>query len=272
MQGHDWRLMLGVAVMLGGILACTTGARADKDPWVPRVFHGHAGTDLPYRMLEPLQNDGTRRLPLIIVLHGVGERGHDNCAQLRNGVRELFTPQATRERYPAFIVAPQCPDDQRWVDVDWKAPAHTMAANPTRPLAAVIDLIETLKKDLAVDPSRVYVMGISMGGFGTWEILARRPDLFAAAVPICGGADLATARSVAGIPLWVFHGRQDDVVPVERSRGMVEAIRAAGGTPRYTEYPGVGHAAWTPALSEVALLPWMFDQVRRPAKEGGTGR
>jgi predicted peptidase len=130
-------------------------------------------------------------------------------------------------------------------------------------MALTFELLDDFIASYSIDESRIYAMGVSMGGFGTWDIIARKPDLFAAAAPICGGGDEATAPSIAHIPIWTFHGDKDDAVKVERSRNMVAALKSAGGNPRYTEYPGVGHDAWTPALNDLELFSWLFSQ-RKP--------
>ena len=117
-------------------------------------------------------------------------------------------------------------------------------------------------QDEPVDPDRVFLTGLSMGGYGTWDLAARMPDRFAAILPICGGGDIATATRIARLPIWCFHGDADDAVPVERSRQMIAAVKAAGGKPRYSELPGVGHDSWTPAYRDPAVLEWLFDQSR----------
>jgi predicted peptidase len=112
----------------------------------------------------------------------------------------------------------------------------------------------------AVDPARIYLTGLSMGGYGTWDLAARQPERFAAILPICGGGDEATTARLAKLPIWCFHGDADTVVPVERSRTMIAAVRAASGSPKYSELPGVGHDSWTPAYRDPAVLDWLFTQ------------
>ena len=224
-----------------------------------KTFTGAQGS-LPYRILSPATIKAGERYPLVLFLHGAGERGTDNQNQLRHG-GPLFLDPKNREVYPAFVVFPQCPENKRWVEVDWIDPKpHHQPKEPSVPMSLVLELLPLLEKSLPIDPSRAYVMGLSMGGFGTWDIAARHPDWFAAAVPICGGADNSTAPSLAALPIWAFHGAQDSTVPTSRTRSMIEALKEAGGKPKYTEYPGVNHDAWTPALAEPGLLPWMFAQ------------
>lgn len=148
----------------------------------------------------------------------------------------------------------------RWVEVDWGLMSHTMPKEPSVPMAATIRLLDSIIKVYPIDTNRIYVMGLSMGGYGVWDIIARLPNKFAAAVPICGGADLKTAPKIAHIPIWVFHGAKDGVVPVERSRRMVAELKKYGGKPIYTEYPNVHHGAWYPAFKNPELFKWLFQQ------------
>src|SRR5690606_8210741 len=142
---------------------------------------------------------------------------------------------------------PQCPAGGTWSDALWTRPGSPpMPEQPTEPLQAVIEILEKSLAELpGVDRDRVYLTGLSMGGYGSWELAARKPELFAAVVPICGGGDVKQAPRLAKLPIWAFHGAADDVVPVKCTQEMIEAIREAGGDPRYTEYPGVGHDSWT---------------------------
>ena len=121
-----------------------------------------------------------------------------------------------------------------------------------------------LQKEFSIDATRLYVTGLSMGGYGTWDALQRYPDRFAAAVPICGGGDVKQAKKIAQIPIWAFHGDKDTAVPVERTRSMIAALKEAGGMPKYTEYPDVGHDSWTATYKDPALHEWMFAQRLKP--------
>lgn len=231
-------------------------------PLEKKVYRDAAGKSLPYRLLAPTKLEPGRKYPLVLFLHGAGERGTDNDKQLVHGV-PVFASAENRKKYPCFLVAPQCPTGARWVEVDWGGAAHRQPAEPSAPMQLTLKLLETLTKELPIDSRRIYVTGLSMGGFGTWDIVSRRPNLFAAAVPICGGGDEATAKRIAKVPVWVFHGGKDGVVKPSRSRNMVEAVRKAGGEPKYTEYPNEGHGSWGPAYRDPELLRWLFAQ-RRP--------
>jgi len=130
------------------------------------------------------------------------------------------------------------------------------------PLRTALELLITIQEKFQVDVDRTYVTGISMGGFATWEALIRHPGKFAAAIPVCGGGDTSHANRIRDIPVWAFHGANDSTVPVECSRLMIEMIEKAGGHPRYTEYPAVGHNSWNKAYAEPELLSWLFSQER----------
>ncbi len=221
----------------------------------------HQGRKLLYRLLKPQDYNPEQKYPLVLFLHGAGERGDDNQAQLKHVVR-IFVAAENRQKYPCFVLAPQCPAGEKWVDVNWGVPAHTQPAAPAPAMDLSLRLIEQLQKQYSIDADRLYVTGLSMGGYGTWDVIARRPDLFAAAVPMCGGGDEKTAPRIAGVPIWNFHGALDGAVPVARSRSMIAALKEAGAKPRYTEYPDCGHNCWDRAVAEPELLPWLFAQRR----------
>jgi predicted peptidase len=229
------------------------------------------GDDTLYcRILSPLHFSAGKRYPLIVVLHGSGERGNDNESQLKWG-SDLFLDSINREKYPAIVIFPQCPFDSSWsVRVKNKTSdsglyRFPMKLPPTRPLQMVMNFIDTLMSAGTVDSSRIYVGGLSMGGFGTFEILWRKPGLFAAAFPICGGGNPESAKLYGkNFPIWVFHGADDDAVPVNNSRVMVAALKNAGAKVKYSEYPGVKHNSWINAFAEPDFLPWIFAQKKAP--------
>jgi len=188
----------------------------------------------------------------VVFLHGAGERGNDNKAQMKHGVAE-FASEERMKAFPCFLIAPQCPEKRQWA-------TSAKASADAQPGKLVLDLIEKTCKELPIDKNRIYLTGLSMGGFGTWDLLARKPDLFAAGIPICGGGDEKKADKLVKIPIWVFHGDKDGAVKVERSRAMVAAIEKAGGKPKYTEYPGVGHDSWSRTYADEKVLAWLFAQ------------
>jgi predicted peptidase len=220
-----------------------------------------------YRLLLPVDHDpaarpGGKSWPLILFLHGAGERGSDNAAQLKY-LPELMALPEHREKHRAFVLAPQCPANRTWSAVDMKTMAASRSAGPTDEARAVLAMLDGVMRNHPVDPRRVYLTGLSMGGYGAWDLAARRPDLWAAVVPICGGGDPGTAARMKDLPIWAFQGAKDPVVPPERSREMVEAVRRAGGNPRTTEYADGAHDSWTPAYRDPDLLAWLFAQ-RKP--------
>jgi predicted peptidase len=150
-----------------------------------------------------------RKYPLIIFLHGSGERGSDNDAQLKWGVMNFATDQ-NMLAHPAIVIAPQCPEHQTWSSVtrDKSGNGMTLNAEPSMPMHLLIALIRKLETTMPVDTNRIYITGLSMGGYGTYDALERYPNLFAAAVPVCGAGDTSRAASIAHVPMWIFLGQR----------------------------------------------------------------
>ena len=233
---------------------------ADLELYEPHAYPSAEGA-LLYRLLKPADYSPAKKYPLVLFLHGAGERGSDNQKQLIH-VAGAFTEDAVRTKYPCFVVAPQCPAGHLWCDTPWSVDTVVQPAKASKAMTQTMKLLDELEKQYSIDANRWYVMGLSMGGFGTWDAITRYPGKFAAAVPMCGGGDTKKADTLKAMPLWNFHGDKDGAVKVQLSRDMIAAIRTAGGQPRYTEYPGVGHNCWTPAMQEPELLPWLFSQSR----------
>jgi predicted peptidase len=254
-----------VALLLGALLAAEPPVtrvkprEGTRDMLEKMIYTGADGKTLPYRLLKPLNYDPKEKYPLVVFLHGAGERGDDNDKQLLHGVPEFLTAE-NRKDYPCFLIAPQCPEGKKWVDVDWSAESEVQPKEPSESMRLTLGLIDQMQKDYPIDAKRIYVTGLSMGGYGTWDVIARKPDLFAAAVPICGGGDETTASKIAKIPIWAFHGAKDPAVNVSRTRRMIAALKKAGGEPKYTEYPDEGHASWVPAYKDAAMMKWLFAQ------------
>jgi len=224
-----------------------------------------SGTSYGYQVYVPRAYDASTSWPVILFLHGGGERGDDGLIQTEVGLGAAVRRDATR--FPAIIVFPQAPPDG-----SWQGPAADVAMGA---LDATID-------EFSTDPARVYLTGLSMGGNGSWNLAYQHPDRFAAMVVICGFVSVgdpmrytsiapgaaaeqfvAVAERVAGVPTWIFHGEVDTVVPVEQSRNMAAALEAAGADVRYTEIPGTGHNAWDPAYASTSLVEWLFAQRQR---------
>lgn len=252
-------------LMLLLLLTASITAEAQKglEAYQQKVFVQGNDT-LPYRILYPKDFDPQKKYPLVMVLHGAGERGDNNQAQLAYGSKLFWVNQ---EKYPAIVVFPQCPKDSYWSNVNivtgesGKRTFHFQkSGEPTKAMKSLLGLLQQLEDSGNIDKDRMYLGGLSMGGMGTFELLCRKPRTFAAAFPICGGGAPETAskyaRKVEGI--WVFHGEKDSIVPVEHSRVMAGAIEKAGGDVKLTVYPNVDHNSWDYAFSELELLPWLF--------------
>ena len=218
------------------------------------------GDTLNYRMLFP-DYDTLRKYPLVIFLHGSGECGKDNEAQLKWGVMNFATDQAM-VMHPAFVIAPQCPENQDWSDFSENTRTRELRLqpSPSKPMQLLIELVHRLIKTFSVDTTRIYITGLSMGGYGTFDAIERYPHLFAAAVPVCGGGDVSRAASIAHIPVWIFHGSEDSGVNALYALDMTEALTNAGAHPGLTFYPGVGHFSWLAAYSDPLMMEWLFRQ------------
>lgn len=224
------------------------------------------GTAFPYVVYVPPQWTPERKWPVIVFLHGAGERGSDGLRQTQVGIGPAI--RWNRERVPAIVILPQAPEDERWIG----APAE-----------AAMRAVDATMREFAGDPDRLTLTGLSMGGYGTWHLALAYPDRFAALAPVCGGivpAGSATsvrqspltasaedpytfaAVRLRHIPVWIFHGADDTVVLPSESRKMHEALRAAKGDVRYTEYEGVGHNSWERAYGEEAFWTWLLAQRR----------
>jgi predicted peptidase len=254
-------LLLPLALTLSTLMSSAATAADHRDRFEARTFVD-GEYKLPYRLLMPKDDDAKTKYPLVIFLHGAGERGDDNEKQLIHGMND-FASDEVMVKYPAIVIAPQCPSGQTWGGLNRLATTPTPPDKLSLSLAATLKAVEALQKEFSIDDKRIYITGLSMGGYGTWDALAKRPELFAAAVPICGGGEPAQVSKMKDVPIWAFHGSDDKTVPPERSREMIEALKDAGGQPKYTEYPGVGHNSWAQTYSDPALYEWLFAQSKR---------
>jgi predicted peptidase len=218
------------------------------------------GDTLLYRQLFP-DADTLRKYPLVIFLHGSGERGRDNEAQLKWGVMNFATDR-NMLLHPALVIAPQCPLNMSWSNFSRSNdPAGArLQPNPTRPMALLIGLIHQLIRTMPVDTNRIYITGLSMGGFGTYDAIERYPGLFAAALPVCGGGDITRVASIARLPIWIALGAEDPAVNPLYSLDMLEALTRAGAHPGFTQYPEVGHFSWLGAYADPLIMEWLFRQ------------
>ncbi|HIC31928.1 MAG TPA: phospholipase [Flavobacteriaceae bacterium] len=223
---------------------------------------------LQYRMLLPENFSKEKKYPVVLFLHGAGERGSDNQKQLTHGSK-LFLDKMNRGAFPSIVIFPQCPKEDYWANATVDRSAYplniTFPENeaPTTALSLVMNLMDDMLKKAYVQTDKVYVGGLSMGGMGTFEILYRKPDMFAAAFAICGGGNPDTVKSFAKkVPMWIFHGAKDDVVTPQHSVTMVNAILNAGGTPNFTLYADDNHNSWDSTFAEPELLTWLFSNTK----------
>lgn len=250
--------VLSVAILF--LLSCSSTFGQDlTKKFQAKQFISETGDALNYRIHIPDKPDSTGLYPVVLFLHGAGERGSDNKAQLTWGVWR-FVEDSVQQNHPSIVIAPQAPEDSYWGEAEWRTKSTKLMEEPAKPLALAMELLEQIQKEFPVDSMRIYVTGLSMGGFGTWNLITRYPDKFAAAAPVCGGGDVTKAHRIAHMPIWNFHGTLDNVVPPELSRDMIQAVRYAGGNPGYSEYPDVGHSSWIQAYREPYLVDWMFSQ------------
>ncbi len=240
-----------------------TDAPGFEKQFESHLFKNSQGQSLPYRLLKPVDDSQTpsNTYPLVLFLHGAGERGTDNVKPLVHGMSE-FAKDNNRKNYPCFVLVPQCPEGKRWVEVDWELESHKQLLDDSETMKLVLELITSVQQEYRIDAKRIYVTGLSMGGFGVWDLITRYPDKFAAAAVVCSGGDESVADKAVNVPIWAFHGDGDTVVKPSRSQNMIAALRKAGGKPIYTEYVGVGHNSWNQAYAEPKLMKWLFEQRR----------
>lgn len=237
----------------------------DKLSFLKKKFTTNTGYELNYRVLYPADYNPEQQYPLILFLHGAGERGSDNEAQLVHG-GDLLASHENRTTYPAIIIAPQCPAEIYWVD--YKRPSEAgekryfYPANAiTKPLAAVKELVDDYIARGLIDKQNMHITGLSMGGIATFDLVFRYPNLFVTATPICGGVNTERAEKYKGKTIFrIFHGEADEVVDVAFSRDAYAALQKGGTKVSYKEYPGVNHNSWDNAFAEPDFISWMFNQ------------
>lgn len=250
---------ISVFLSFFAIIFCS---QAQENEYVKATFVKNLDT-LKYRIMYPKDFSDTKKYPVIFFLHGAGERGDDNEKQLIHGSK-LFLKTENQEQFPAIVIFPQCPTEDYWSNAKVNRNKRPIKLKfnyhrkPTKAMSLVMDLVdETLSKPF-IKEDQIYIMGLSMGGMGTYEILYRKPNVFAAAIPICGGGKPKGTRVFINTPLWAFHGAKDDVVSPKLSLDMVSRMLKYGGKPRITLYDNANHNSWDPAFAEPDLLPWLF--------------
>lgn len=259
-------------------------AEANIDKALERKeFSAKNGLTMPYRLFVPENYSPEQSYPLLVFLHGRGDRGSDNRADiydntgLFDGPQSIISPNM-QAQYPSLVLVPQCADtrpDEEWAHAEGNTPEEPFKGlgadghyqqhpEPSASGAAALELIEKIIADYAVDQDRVYLTGVSMGGFGTWEFITRRPDLFAAAVPMAGYSDPSQVEKIKHIPIWIFHGDQDEYNPVQGSRNMARLLGMNGAEVRYSELRGFKHVdSFEEAWKNRQIIPWMFSKKRR---------
>ena len=244
------------------MLAMTSNAQ-DLTSFEKRIYTDKQDT-IPYRVLYPEHFDPAQKYPVLFFLHGGGERGNDNEAQLTHGAK-LFLEPSVRKEFPAIVIFPQCAKASYWsntiASTDSLGKRHfefIKGGKPTKAMHALLSLVDHFLDEPYVDKKQVYIGGLSMGGMGTYEMLRRKPRTFAAAFAICGGDNLANVNKYKKVPLWIFHGGKDDVVDPKFSKEIADQLKIIGKEVKYTHYPEANHNSWDAAFAEPTLLPWLF--------------
>lgn len=222
-----------------------------------------------YRILFPENFSADKKYPVLFFLHGSGERGNDNEKQLTHGGK-LFLKPEIRKQFPAIIIFPQCTEDSFWANVKFdkdeqgkRSISFQKRGKPTKSMKALLGMIDNFLDKPYVNHNQVYIGGLSMGGMGTYELLRRKPKLFAAAIAICGGDNVANVQKYKNVPLWIFHGEKDEVVPVGFSTMISDQLKVLGKDPKLTLYPDAHHNSWDAAFADPNLLPWLFSNQKK---------
>lgn len=225
------------------------------------------GDTLGYRILFPKNFDNTKKYPVVLFLHGRGESGSDNEKQLTHGAK-MFLANDFRDKHEVITIFPQCAETSYWANVEIETVQNkrfftfVKGGQPTKAMSLLLAFTASYFKNSFVDKTKIYVGGLSMGGMGTFEILRRKPNTFAAAFAICGGDEPANVKKYKSVPLWIFHGGLDDVVTPQFSYGIYRALKKIGHEPKFTVYLKANHNSWDSAFAEPDLLPWLMAQSR----------
>lgn len=254
--------MIGVALSLPSMISAASPM--ENTEYAKCIFiDSVTNVTLPYRILSPENADSGEKYPLILFLHGSGERGSDNEKQLTYGASTFSNP-ANIDKYPSYVVFPQC-KERTWTD---KFSAQSFMPGAPEPQIskqeeAIVDMIAELTAKYPIDPNRIYIVGISMGGIATYDLVCRYPDLFAAAVPICGAVNPERLPEAKNVNFMIFHGEEDDQIPSICGREAYKSLSAAGANVDYIEFAGVGHDCWSSAFNYPNLLPWLYSQSKQ---------
>ncbi len=248
-------VLAAISLLLTAALAKAQSKESPGEGFLARSYGSSTGETIQYRLFVPSGYDGASKYPVVLWLHNAAGRGSDNLKQISGSNflgSHIWTTAENQGKYHAFVLAPQVDITKGW--------ARPHANTPPVSIRLALEILDAVEKEYSIDPERVYAAGQSMGGEGVWSALAMSQNKFAAAIALCGYGDASMIPHVARVPAWIFQGPADPVVNVEIARAWVASLKQAGGTPRYTEYPGVGHAVWDVAFSEPDLLRWLFSQ------------
>ena len=241
------------------------GARMLAAPFDEGTFVNKQGDTMQYRLMMPLDYDSSKKYPIVVCLHGSSGSGHDNVKQIAACLPAAWLANdENRKKYPSILFVPQCPERKTWGGLKGAPSVEDL----------VVEALRSLEKALPIDTARRYVAGNSMGGYGAWLLAGKYPELFAAAIPICGGGDPLLAQQLVNVPIWAFHGEKDMNVPVSGSRDVIDAVKKAGGNPTYTEFPHKAHDITKEVMATPGLLDWLFAQRKvsvTPAERGVGG-
>ena len=227
-------------------------------------YRSASGEAMVHRLFVPPEYEAAKKYPIVLWLHGAAGRGADNFSQLSGGNSagsHFWTTPENQTQYHALVLAPQVDATKGW------ARPHTNT--PPVAIRLALEILDTIEKQYSIDRTREYVVGQSMGGEGVWAALSIAPQRFAAAIALCGYGDAYMIPRVAKVPVWIFQGEEDPLVPVTRAREWVAELRKAGGTPKYTEYPSIGHNVWDVAFREPGLAEWLFSQMNAASERAG---
>lgn len=272
-----WRLF-GIGLVLGATLTLVLPSSSDNanaavfshkyDGYLTRTYTDTQGASMTYYLYVPRGYNPKQSYPLVLLLHGGGERAsakstpaQNRSLLLNDAYANVWSSLTVQSRWPSFIVVPQVMGDNQWVNIPSTQGSYQLAPEPAVSLRLAKEIVDALQREYqGIDSNRLYITGLSMGGYGTWDAIERWPTYFAAAAPIAGAGDPAQASILTQLPIWAFHGTEDMSVPVSGSRDMIQAIRAAGGQPNYTEYPQAGHDIWMQVYTSSDFLSWLFSQ------------
>ena len=251
-----------------------------KDVMTKEIYVASDGTELPYRLYVPADYNPEKQYSFLLFLHGAGNRGNDNENQVRqntglldriiNGEKITYNGQEIDLSKEFIMVAPQCASEKQWVDTPWGKtpdPSYNLDEIPQSQYStAVSELINKMIESYNLNSARMYITGLSMGGFGTWDLITRYPDLFAAAIPMGGAGDVSKAEIIKKTPVWTFHQLYDPTVASAGTVAMVKALTEVGAEVKFTPYFESKHNAWTEGYAQPDMLQWLYDHVKGKAK------